>query len=538
MLNTFWKYASPIKNSIAQNKQTEIVNNSYSYENEILKGTLFIKTNNSHIHKISNDCLIEINNLNNDYPLKIKYNGNELIIDNNTQLFQFDNSFGNKCITWKKNLNYYILELHQEKSIKNKENIFLVKLPSISPISTINSGKSSETKTYTQSKTVNNIDVFSYNSINSKNNVSLFTHSDDLNDKMNDNKCINKEVFKKRFEEYKEIYIVKGTAFRYDKLLEEVIPFKDKKNESIQSLLKVNYIGNSTYILVLEQNDIIIAFIKIININDISINDNSGSISFNYTNEKGEYDPYIFSFEEKSMKELNYFRNIILRCIYEKNKSNCELDFNQNLLNFDSMDINSEFEQELDLDQSPFFSTKKKYDNEMKFIIGNNNNSELKKNLFENFQSNSSSKIDNSNISKKNRIINDLGTFEISFDNSSLRLFNEKGEILKTYITENKSPIKYIDLSHDNHYILITCDKELIILNTNILEKTKPIILRISQSELMQYKIDKETFSYAKFFSNANSEEKMIVSGLGKYIIIWNFEKVLKGEKNCYRIIE
>ena len=64
MLNSFWKYASPIKNSIAQNKQTDYVNNNYSYENEILKGTLFIKINNSNIQKISNDCLIEINNCN------------------------------------------------------------------------------------------------------------------------------------------------------------------------------------------------------------------------------------------------------------------------------------------------------------------------------------------------------------------------------------------------------------------------------------------------------------------------------------------
>ena len=342
MLNSFWKYASPIKNSIAQNKQTDYVNNNYSYENEILKGTLFIKINNSNIQKISNDCLIEINNCNNDYSFRIKYNGNELIIDNNTKLFQFDNSFGNKCITWKKNLNYYILELNQDKNAKIKENIFLVKLPSINPISTMNSGKLSETKTYAQSNTVNNLDYLTNNSIKSKNNESLFTHIN-LSDKMSDNRYVKKEVFKRKFEEYKEIYFVKGIAFRYDKLSEEVIPFKDKKNENIQSFLKVNYIGNDTYILVLEQNGIIIAFIKIIDINDISINENSGSISFNYTNEKGEYNPYIFSFEDKSRNELNYFRNIILRCIYEKNKSYCELDFYPNLLNFDSIDINSEF---------------------------------------------------------------------------------------------------------------------------------------------------------------------------------------------------
>ena len=47
------------------------------------------------------------------------------------------------------------------------------------------------------------------------------------------------------------------------KLSEEVIPIKESQNGDLQSFLKVNYIGNNTYILVLEQNEMIISFIGV-----------------------------------------------------------------------------------------------------------------------------------------------------------------------------------------------------------------------------------------------------------------------------------
>jgi hypothetical protein len=122
-------------------------------------------------------------------------------------------------------------------------------------------------------------------------------------------------------------------------------------------------------------------------------------------------------------------------------------------------------------------------------------------------------------------------------DYSGIKIFNKSREIINTFFTKDKSPIRYIDLSHDNKYILITCDKYLTIINTGIKIKAEPIILKLDQSCLIQYNIKDEVFTYAKFFTNENSEEKMIIANFGKSIIIWNFEKVIKGEINLYRVI-
>ena len=204
MLNNLWNYASPIKYITLQNKSTNSSNNNFSYKNEILKGALYIKLKNSNVQTISNDCLIEINNFKVGYSLRINYSGNELIIDNDTKLFQFINSNRNSCITWQNNSSLYILELFQENTSKEKENIFLLRLPTINSIDIdYDSENLSETKSYTKAKCNN------YSGIKNRNSI-------------------KKNIFIKRFEEYKEIYIVRGIIFIYDKLLEEVIPLKDR----------------------------------------------------------------------------------------------------------------------------------------------------------------------------------------------------------------------------------------------------------------------------------------------------------------------
>ena len=523
MLKSFWNYASPIKNIVAQNKPTNAAHNNYSFKNEILKGALYIKLKSFFFQKLSDDCLIDINNFTNDYYLKIKYNGNELIIDNDTKLFQFINQCGNKCITWQKKSIFYILELFQEKFSKNKENILQLQLPIINPISIDDSGILSETKSYTESKIINDLYSNTNTDKTSKNN--------------------NKNIFIKRFEEFKEIYIVKGTTFKYDKLLEEVIPFKDKEhNDSAQSFLKLNYIGNNTYILVLEQNDVIISFIKIININDISINENSSSISFNYVNDKGDNNPYIFSFDGNSTNEIKFFKNLIMRFIYEINNRNCDFNYIPNFLSFESIDIHSEFSQESNLDKSFFFSTKKKQNDMIMLLEDSNNNfyktkdsfPYIKKDIY--FNKNDNHSINNFCFNNDD-IAKNFGTIKIFDDYSGLKIFNKKGENIKTFLTKEKSPIRYIDFSHDNKYILITCDKYVVVITTDNKNKIEPLFLRLDKSFSFPQNKENENFIYAKFITNEYLEEKMIIANLGKHIILWNFEKVIKGDINCYQII-
>ena len=532
MLNNFWIYASPIRNSIAQNISTSTVNKNYSIVNEELKGAFYVISNNSNIQKISNNCLIELNNnYFNDYHFKIKCDGNELLIDRNTKLFQFNNTSGNKCITWQNNSNFYILELHHENISKNKENMLLLNLPKINQNTIFNSEMTSETMTYTKSKFHNNNFCSDY-----ANKENDFLCSNLSKMKVN-NKVTNKKQFMKRFETYKEIYFIKGEAFIYDKLSEEVVPIKESQNGDLQSFLKVNYIGNNTYILVLEQNEMIISFIKIINENDISINENYYSITFNYTNEKGENNPYIFRFKEKSLNEINYFKNLILRCIYEKNNNYCDIDYQLNLLDFNSLDINSEFESQSNFDKSWLLSTIKKHSKENIFLKENvNSESKSSENIQENkYYNNENSTNNECNI--KNISINNYGKIGLIIDDSNIKLFNEKGEIIKTYIIKIKNQIKHIDVSHDNNYILITCDKNLVIINSNINDKSPPIYLSLDQKEFLQYNNINESFINAKFVNDENSGDKIIVSNLGKNAVVWNFKEVLKGDMNCYRII-
>ena len=241
---------------------------------------------------------------------------------------------------------------------------------------------------------------------------------------------------------------------------------------------------------------------------------------------------------------MKFFKNLIVRCIYEKNNRNCDLNNIPNFLNFDSMDINSEFSQEYDSNKSFFFSTQKKPEDKIILIEEDYNNIlDLDKNKESkhNVKNNITSKMDNYSINNtcinKNILTNNFRSYEIMDDYSGIKIFNKSGEIINTVFTKDKSPIRYIDLSHDNKYILITCDKYLTIINTDIEIKAEPIILKLDQSCLMQYNIKDEVFTYAKFFTNENSEEKMIIANFGKSIIIWNFEKVIRGEINLYRVI-
>ena len=176
------------------------------------------------------------------------------------------------------------------------------------------------------------------------------------------------------------------------------------------------------------------------------------------------------------------------------------------------------------------------------FFEENNNDFEMSKNLRSNIQSNININTNNNCIMKLNYFnkiirLNNFGTIEIFDDYSGIKLFNNKGENIKTFISKDRSPIRYIDLSHDYKYILITCDKYLEIINTDIRTKKEPIILSLEENCLIQYNIKNENFTYAKFITNENSEEKMIIANFGQFIIIWNFEKVIKGEFNCFRII-
>ena len=168
-------------------------------------------------------------------------------------------------------------------------------------------------------------------------------------------------------------------------------------------------------------------------------------------------------------------------------------------------------------------------------------------------------------VNRKNKIVN-IKNYSINTDftclvttgfggiatgskNGDIRLFNEMGNNAKTLITGFDFPIRYIDCSVDGKYILATCDKHIMVINTeneynqNGFDtclgriKVKPLILKLSSNELIKYNIENELFTPAKFNNNTNSKEMMIISSLGQYVILWNFTQVQNGQTDLYRII-
>ena len=50
------------------------------------------------------------------------------------------------------------------------------------------------------------------------------------------------------------------------------------------------------------------------------------------------------------------------------------------------------------------------------------------------------------------------------------------------------------------------------------------------------YNSNYESFNNAKFVNDEISGDKIIMSNVGKNIIIWKFKEVIKGNMNCYRM--
>ena len=142
-----------------------------------------------------------------------------------------------------------------------------------------------------------------------------------------------------------------------------------------------------------------------------------------------------------------------------------------------------------------------------------------------------------------------FGGIATGSQNGDIRLFNEIGRNAKTLMTGFNYPIKYLDSTIDGKYILATCDKYILVINTeneyNLngfktcfgKTKIKPLILQLSINDLIKYNLKNEFFTPAKFNNNTNCKEMMIISSLGQYVILWNFKQVQNGETNIYRII-
>ena len=144
---------------------------------------------------------------------------------------------------------------------------------------------------------------------------------------------------------------------------------------------------------------------------------------------------------------------------------------------------------------------------------------------------------------------NNDGQFVTGGTKGELRLYDKIGNKAKNLFSFYGDPIRFIDISSDNQYILLTCDKYLLLVNASdsegektaflktikTIERKTPLRLQIKTTDVAKYKLSNANYTAAKFNVNKNGENNIITS-LGKYIIIWNYNDIRKGKIVNYKI--
>ena len=152
------------------------------------------------------------------------------------------------------------------------------------------------------------------------------------------------------------------------------------------------------------------------------------------------------------------------------------------------------------------------------------------------------------NFANKIKSTND-GQFVTGSKKGELRLYDKMGIKAKNLFSFYGDPIRYIDMSSDNQYLLLTCDKYLLLINsrydddsTNIftmtvkaVERKTPLRLQIKTTDIAKYGLNEANYTAAKFNMNKNGENNIITS-LGEYVIIWNYNDIRKGKIVNYKI--
>ena len=144
---------------------------------------------------------------------------------------------------------------------------------------------------------------------------------------------------------------------------------------------------------------------------------------------------------------------------------------------------------------------------------------------------------------------NDNGQFVTGSIKGDLRIYDKMGIKAKNLFSFYGDPIRYIDISSDDQYILLTCDKYLILINSGCNEEDKnsflktiktverktPLRLQIKTTDVAKYGLNNANYTAAKFNKNKSGENNIITS-LGEYIIIWNYNDIRKGKISSYTI--
>ena len=149
-----------------------------------------------------------------------------------------------------------------------------------------------------------------------------------------------------------------------------------------------------------------------------------------------------------------------------------------------------------------------------------------------------------------NKIIsNTNGQFVTASEKGDIRFYDKIGIKAKNLFSLYGDPIRHIEISSDDKYLLLTCDKYLLVLNSSDLEnkenafkstikivnRRKPVTLKLDTKDIAKYGLENACFTPARFNLNKNGVNNIITS-LGEYIIIWNYNDIRKNKNNYYKI--
>ena len=138
--------------------------------------------------------------------------------------------------------------------------------------------------------------------------------------------------------------------------------------------------------------------------------------------------------------------------------------------------------------------------------------------------------------------------FATGSKDGNIRLYSDITKNTKTLIPCYGDPIISIDITKNGDYLLVTCEKYLMLINTRgehdenaftvslKRAKRKPITLKLSPEDVVNKNLGEDNYTPAKFDINKTTNETIITTSLGPYIIVWNFEQVKKGIINSYQI--
>lgn len=150
----------------------------------------------------------------------------------------------------------------------------------------------------------------------------------------------------------------------------------------------------------------------------------------------------------------------------------------------------------------------------------------------------------------------DKGYIAVASNKGDIRMFDRLGINAKTHIPALGDPIIGVDVSADGHWILATTKNYLMLIDALQKEgknvgklgfeksfgkdqKPQPRRLGLSPSHVAQMTHETKkgiSFTQAHFNTGEGSTETTIVTSTGPFIVTWSLDKVIKGQRDPYKI--